>query len=576
MYKRQRTITIFCKSEINKPYAQIMPSATMAGVNPPAPSDGVNSSTMNSTDGINTIKEGGDRDVSNTERVLRSGAKGNSKANRGKKQKLDPTAKKVTAAASAKCKKTHSLPSTITTTTPNDDNMTPSQTAGGINVNLKDNSKTDDDLDSETHTTGGAGSRSTLTGTASATALKAMEFKLAREKKEKERLEKIVTQLEKSRGGFRGVRLPKKLKTTGMILLEEDVFHFVSTHIYPNYKFLLKGWDVYDNTPGMATLSNHAFQHLKSYYPKDAVTREPCDTKEFWALTLVPIISLKMIARKNSSLQSLRGAFYSKCIAFYFDGNINFHELTNFDVILCVLRFQDNKGANGYVPTDKTLEGWMKKPLEDFLQDDLNEYTKFIFEYTICMKNKITLLHKMKNNAKYYTGGKTILDDLTATDHAFAIALYVNNYEGWIEKFPYQGDRTNKIHREVKTKWTQARGRKYLGCGWAKEGEEFYTKAEKFFQQMLQEVNSGYYEELQRSVQEYYKATYGVRNVGAKPLLKVKDGQDAGNKRSAAVFDNLFQDEDNSDVELDDESEGGGGSDSGAENDDVNAELMLS
>jgi len=65
-----------------------------------------------------------------------------------------------------------------------------------------------------------------------------------------------------------------------------------------------------------------------------------------------------MIARKNSSLQSLRGAFYSKCIAFYFDGNIHFHELTNFDVILCVLRFQDNKGANGYVPTDKTLEGW--------------------------------------------------------------------------------------------------------------------------------------------------------------------------------------------------------------------------
>ena len=219
----------------------------------------------------------------------------------------------------------------------------------------------------------------------------------------------------------------------------------------------------------------------------------------------------------------------------------------------------------------------MEKPLDVFLQEDLEEYTKFIFEYTICMKNKITLLHKMKNNAKYYTGGKTILDHLTVTDHAFAIALYVNNYGGWMEKFQYRADRTNKIHREVKTKWTQARGRKYLGCGWAKEGEEFYTKAETFFKQMLREVNSGYFEELQRSVQNYYKETYGVRNVGAKPCLRVKEKEDDRNKQSAAVFDNLFRDVDNSDVEQEDESNGeeGEGYSEDENDDDADAGLKL-
>jgi len=42
----------------------------------------------------------------------------------------------------------------------------------------------------------------------------------------------------------------------------------------------------------------------------------------------------------------------------------------------------------------------MDKPNDVFLQHDLQEYTKFDFKYTmICMKNKITLLHKIKNNA---------------------------------------------------------------------------------------------------------------------------------------------------------------------------------
>lgn len=52
----------------------------------------------------------------------------------------------------------------------------------------------------------------------------------------------------------------------------------------------------------------------------------------------------------------------------------------------------------------------MDKPNDVFLQHDLQEYTKFVFKYTmIYMKNKITLLHKMKNNTNYYTGGETIL-----------------------------------------------------------------------------------------------------------------------------------------------------------------------
>ena len=305
----------------------------MAKTKPSDPSNGANSSTMNLTNGINTMKEGGDSNVSNPERRLRS-----SKANT-RKQVQNPN--DVNVAATKRRKKSNSLPATITTTSPNDNNvtpndnnnMTPSQTVRAVHNNLKDNSNSDnndDDFDNETHITGGAGSPSTLTGTVSAHVLKAMEMKLEREKKEKDRLEKLVTQLEKSRGGFRGMRLPKKLKTSRMVILEEDVFNFVSSHIYPNYKFLLKGWDVYDNTPGMPSLSNHAFQHLKNYYPKDKETREPRDTKEFWTLTLVPIISLKMIARKNSSLQSLRGAFYSKVIDFCFDGNIHFHTLTNF------------------------------------------------------------------------------------------------------------------------------------------------------------------------------------------------------------------------------------------------------
>jgi len=196
----------------------------------------------------------------------------------------------------------------------------------------------------------------------------------------------------------------------------------------------------------------------------------------------------------------------------------------------------------GFAPTDTEVEGWIDKPYETFLSENLSDYTKFIYEYTICTKNKNTVLQKMKGDSRYYYGTKTILKQFHHSDHAFAIATYVNNYMGWKEKYPLRRDKTNKIHRQIITRWTKARARKYLGMGWDEEGEKFYNRVKTYFQDLIEnEDNKPFYEELDRSVHEYYRENYGSGNVAQKTITSKASGQSNAPAQTAA-FDDLDTD----------------------------------
>jgi len=153
--------------------------------------------------------------------------------------------------------------------------------------------------------------KSTITESLTTSKMKVIELQLAKQRLENKRLIKLVEKMENSRGGTRGARIPKKLKSSSIVVLEEEVFAYVSKRVYPRYKFLLQGWDIFDSSLPHS-LSNHAFKHLNEYYPKDKITGGPENRREFWEKTMVPIISLKMITRKNSCLQAMRKTFNCK------------------------------------------------------------------------------------------------------------------------------------------------------------------------------------------------------------------------------------------------------------------------
>ncbi len=91
-----------------------------------------------------------------------------------------------------------------------------------------------------------------------------------------------------------------------------------------------------------------------------------------------------------------------------------------------------------------------------------------------------------------------VFTKLTPSDEAWAVAVIVNGWDGWCDKFKYIDDKKNKIHRKNLGRWTankkprgvngkavdtkKSHGRFAYKDGWVKEGKEFYEKAVKFFE----------------------------------------------------------------------------------------------
>lgn len=125
-------------------------------------------------------------------------------------------------------------------------------------------------------------------------------------------------------------------------------------------------------------------------------------------------------------------------------------------------------------------------------------YLKFVYAYTVHCANKSKLEGWLSEASVQASNDCHVFARLTPSDEAWAVAVIVNGWDGWCDKFEYVDDKKNKIHRKNLGRWTankkprdvngkavdtkKSHGRFAYKDGWVKEGKEFYEKANVFFE----------------------------------------------------------------------------------------------